>query len=351
MDVERHATLAGPLSTAFSSADGISSSASGQLFEWRVWSGLVAGSRGGLHVFLPLLDRGLDGVVHRFADGAYLPVQCKSRDALRDSMLNIVVPAESLVDDSAWLVAGLNGLEGLGPTVLVVPVGEFRRLAALDSVDGRPFYEASFSMHPGPRSRWREWLRPVSELAVPLMGGFGAGAPSPAEVGDYELPPFERKRSWLGFLGEAEVIRRLAESPRLDLFRPFPDLETVEVLARGNAGGGWCGLQVKTASVATSGPRRAHVNVRRSSFAAAATTWVVVLAWLPDAGRFHESCLMVPSVDLERVASVDGPAWEIVFDPDGPRRTVLDPYRVALAELARLVDERCITSGWQRRPD
>jgi hypothetical protein len=31
--------------------------------------------------------------------------------------------------------------------------------------------------------------------------------------------------------------RRLAESPRLDLFRPFPDLEMVEVLARDNVTG------------------------------------------------------------------------------------------------------------------
>lgn len=319
----------------------MSSSAAGQLFEFRVWAELIAQSQGGLHVFLPLLDSGLDGVAHRLSDGAYLPVQCKSRAALRDSMLNIVVQAESLVDDSAWLIVGLNGLEGIGPTVLVVPVGEFRRLAALEEVDGRRFYEASFSMHPGQQARWGRWLRPLSELAAPLLGeGARAGGAGGGEVDSWGLPPAQRAQGRLGFLGEAEVIRRLAESPRLDLFRPFPDLETVEVLARGNEGGGWCGLQVKSGSVARSIPRRAHFSVRRGSFTAAATTWLVMLAWLAEAGRFHESCLLVPTLELDRVGSVDGRAWEIVFDPDSPRRTKLDPYRVRLADLARLVEER-----------
>lgn len=335
-----HARLAGALSTFSSSPEGISSSAAGQLFEFRVWAHLIAQSQGGLHVFLPLLDSGLDGVAHRLSDGAYLPIQCKSRAALRDSMLNIVVQAESLVDDSAWLIVGLNALDGIGPTVLVVPVGEFRRLAALEEVDGRRFYEASFSMHPGPRARWGRWLRPVSELAAPLLGE-GAGAGARAAGGDaadwWGVPPAEREQGRLGFLGEAEVIRRLAESARLDLFRPFPDLETVEVLARGNEGRGWCGLQVKSGSVARSIPRRAHFSVRRGSFTAAATTCLVMLAWLPEAGRFHESCLLVPTLELDRVASVDGRAWEIVFDPDSSRRTKLDPYRVRLADLAQLV--------------
>ncbi len=57
----------------------------------------------------------------------------------------------------------------------------------------------------------------------------------------------DRHNQWLGFLGESEVLRRLAKNSRLDLFRPFPDMEIVEVLARDNATGRFAGLQVKTA--------------------------------------------------------------------------------------------------------
>jgi hypothetical protein len=39
--------------------------AAGQVFEFRVWAALTEQSRGQLHVFLPLSDRGIDGLVHR----------------------------------------------------------------------------------------------------------------------------------------------------------------------------------------------------------------------------------------------------------------------------------------------
>ena len=51
--------------------------AAGQVVEFKVWAELVRQSMGGLHVFLPLRDMGIDGVVHRLADGTYLPLQVK----------------------------------------------------------------------------------------------------------------------------------------------------------------------------------------------------------------------------------------------------------------------------------
>jgi hypothetical protein len=296
----------------------------------------VAQSRGALHVFLPLLDRGLDGAVHRLTDGAYIGIQCKSRASLREGMVDLVVRADSLVDDAAWIVAGLDLPEGVGPIVLAVPVPEFRRLAAVEHTARAEWYEASFSMHPL-ASRWRRWLVPIERLGSVFM------EPGAVAFEEEEVLPGERETAWLGFLGEAEVIRRLAERPELDLFRPFPDLETVEVLCRDNRGAAsrWCGLQVKTGAVAAAPPRRAHVSVRRASFTAAASTWIVVLGWLPE-GRFHPECLLVPSVELERVAAPDGRSWEVVWEPGSRRRTVLDPYRVALGELGALVLGRCV---------
>ena len=46
----------------------------GQAGEFLVWAHIITQSGGGLHVFLPILDRGLDAVVHRISDGAYLAV-------------------------------------------------------------------------------------------------------------------------------------------------------------------------------------------------------------------------------------------------------------------------------------
>jgi len=110
-------------------ADPYSSSATGQAFEFRIWSELIQQSEGRLHVFLPLLDTGLDAVIHRLDDGAYIPVQLKSRTRLVRRRLLFVVVADSLVDDRALVIAGLLNEDGLGPYLLVVEEGTFRRLA------------------------------------------------------------------------------------------------------------------------------------------------------------------------------------------------------------------------------
>jgi hypothetical protein len=47
-----------------------SEDAIGQAGEFLVWANLITQSGGGLHVFLPMLDRGIDAVVHRLKDVA-----------------------------------------------------------------------------------------------------------------------------------------------------------------------------------------------------------------------------------------------------------------------------------------
>src|SRR5205807_715131 len=123
----------------------------------------------------------------------------------------------------------------------------FKRLATHSVSNGHEVYEVAFNMHPG-RSRWRPYLIPSTQVAEHILGM----APSEAlqRLDPDLLRPSERHHSWLGFLGEPEVVRRLAESSRLDLFRPFPDLEMVEVLVRDNVTRNFAGLQVKTATVA-----------------------------------------------------------------------------------------------------
>ncbi len=250
-------------------------SASGQVFEFRLWAALTEQSRGSLHVFLPLADRGIDGLVHRLSDGKYFEVQAKSRSSLKDGEVHLVVWAESLIHDELLIVAALIVEGGLGPTVLVVPAVDFKRLANLSSNNGVP----------------------------------------------------------LGFLGESEVTRLLAETGDLNVFRPFPDSETAEFAVLHLTTRRVIGLQVKTVDVVET-RMRATVNVYAPSFRPAPTTFIVVLAWLRDQSRFHDDCLLIPSVELVDIARDDG-YGHLSFDWL-PRSTGPDPfekYRVAINDL------------------
>src|SRR5262245_64639172 len=71
-------------------------SASGQVFEFRLWALLTEQSRGSLHVFLPMADRGIDALVHRRTDDIYLAIQAKGRSSLDDGEVHLVVWADSL---------------------------------------------------------------------------------------------------------------------------------------------------------------------------------------------------------------------------------------------------------------
>jgi hypothetical protein len=153
------------------------------------------------------------------------------------------------------------------------------------------------------------------------------------------LKPSERHSPWLGFLGEAEVIRRLAKSSRLDLFRPFPDLEIVEVLARDNVTGTFAGLQVKTATVVRRG--EGEIHVRKAGLTNTANTWLVGLAWWHETSEFDPECLLVPAADIPKVGTDVGKVIQILFNPKNPKPTRLDPYRHRLAELDRLIVEAC----------
>lgn len=309
--------------------------ASGQAMEFGVWKELIQQSRGMLHVFLPLLDNGLDAVVHRLTDGDYIPVQVKSRNRLTRGKIEVVILAESLIEDQALIIAGLLTDDGLGPMVLVVDEGTFKQLAAHGVYQGTAIFEAAFSMHPTAATRWRPYLVPLSGLAARLLGGQPAVSMAASPDVDVTLKPRDRHNDWLGFLGESEVVRRLAENSRLDLFRPFPDLELVEVLARDNVNRQFTGLQVKTAVPGREG--EAHLQVRKATLVTAASSWVVGLAWLPELSRFAEECLLIPTQHLREIAIDDGDRLLLLFYPESPKRTPLDPYRQRLSDLGALI--------------
>jgi hypothetical protein len=301
-------------------------SASGQVFEFRLWALLTEQSRGQLHVFLPLADRGVDALVHRRTDDVYIPVQAKGRTTLNgDGEVHLVVWAESLRDDNALLVSGLVTEGGLGPTMLVAPEGDFKRLAEQSTWEGRPIYSMGFAMKPHSDSRWLPYLVSADRLGE----RFGV---SPAEP-EISVPSREW-RSDLGFLGESEVIRLLAEDGDLNLFRAFPDLETSELLVLHLASRSLLGLQIKTVSVDPIHPA-ATVSVLASSYRPSPTTDFVVLAWLTDEGRFHDECLLIPSEELRTLCEPSDLGGHLSFDwhPASLNLTRLERYRASKASL------------------
>ena len=306
--------------------------ASGQVFEDRVCALLTEQSRGHLHVFRPLLDRGVDALLHRLSDGAYIPAQAKGRSSLRRGQVQLLVAAESVTDDLVVIVAGEIVAGGLGTTMLVVPTPDFRRLALLTTANGVPEYSMSFSLKPQSKSRWLPWLvsadRLVERFGVPL----GLRAPA------ISAEPPRLRRSPLGFLGESEVIRRLAEAEQLNLFRPFPDLETVELAVRHLHAGRVVGLQIKTVSVDPVRPNR-PVDIYMSSFRPAPTTYFTVVAWMPDERRFHEECLVIPSEEILRFARPAGLHYKFEFQPGSTKQPRLDKYRRALSDLCSEVEK------------
>ncbi len=312
--------------------------AAGQVAEFKVWAELVRQSMGGLHVFLPLRDLGIDGVVHRVVDGTYAAIQVKARTELTPAgQVHLTVTASSLRNEDALVVGVLVDGEQLGPIALVVPESKFRELAAHDVVDGREYLTAAFELHEGGRSRWAPFLVPIGRLAE-RFGGSVELLPEPAP-GD--VISLDRGRE--GFLGESEVIRRLAEADSLNLFRPFPDLETVEVLALHVKTRRFLGMQVKTA-----GWDREHaenrVYFRRSSFRAAPNTYVCVLSWNRGEGRFEDGCLLIPSADVAGIARVEREWLVLELQPGSAHHRRLEGYRTTLALLGPAV-EAMLESG------
>jgi len=311
---------------------GAATSAPGQVFEFRVWAALTEQSRGQLHVFLPLSDRGIDALVHRLSDGAYIPVQAKGRSMLTNGEVHLVVQAESVADDSVLIVSGQIVDGGLGPAMLVVPAADFRRLAELSTADGQPIYAMAYAMNLRSHSRWLPWLVPLDRLEERFGVSRGLSLPAVAE----ERPRFSS--SDLGFLGESEVVRRLAEAEDFNLFRPFPDSETAEFLVRHRTSGKVIGLQVKTVTVSAEHPRPS-VDVRISSFRPAPTTYFTVLAWMRDEGRFHEECLVFPSERLRELAREANGHFTFEFEPGSVTQGRLDSYRRALADLRTATED------------
>src|ERR1700674_4813536 len=106
-----------------------SQDAIGQTGEFLVWATLIAQSGGGFHVFLPSLDRGIDGVIHRLHDRAYLALQVKTKSVFAHNEAAIAV-LESHLYTADQIVIGVHlDDDRLGDFVLVADAGTFRKKA------------------------------------------------------------------------------------------------------------------------------------------------------------------------------------------------------------------------------
>jgi hypothetical protein len=314
----------------------------GQLAEWEVWVELVVRSHGRLHVFLPLLDRGVDALVHRIDDGSWLPVQVKGRSQLRSGALLLTVAASALVDSKAIIVGVFVEDDHLGPQVLVIRERDFRRLAGRSENRRGPLYDAQISLVPGKDTRWARFIFPLEGLAKALL----------ADVKPTGAVPVPRRRGNIaravGFRGETEVVRRLADSNELTLFRPFPDLETAEVAVLHEKTRRVLGIQVKTIGV---DKRHLHntVDIDLASFRPSPQVWVVVVAWDRDRKTFRTECLVIPSMEAERVIPEYRGHLVFPFAPDSGKPTRLDPYRRPLGELGANVESELAKRSSQLR--
>jgi hypothetical protein len=295
----------------------------GQVAEWEVWVELVVQSKGWLHVFLPLLDRGIDALVHRLTDGAWVPVQVKSAAREKAGAITLNIEGRALVDDDALIVASIVTDDRLGSHVLVIPERDFKRLAIRSTQhDGhrrvRHTFEASIAIDADRRTRWSPFVMPRDRFASVLMRKDLRLAARP------KAPPARQHPDTriVGFRGEMEVVRRLSDIDDLCIYRPFPDLETAEVVACHVATRKVVALQVKTVSVDSS-KRFNTIHVAVDSFRPAPDTWIVVLAWRRDAHAFHDEFLFIPSRDVPRIGNRHGHQWTFQYEPGDAK------YRVA----------------------
>jgi hypothetical protein len=337
-------TDADPATWPHGSADAI-----GQTGEFLVWAHLIGQSRGGLHVFLPMLDRGIDGLVHRLADAAYLALQVKTKTSLKSSEGPIAVYENHLFTDDQ-LIVGVS-LEGdrLGPYALVADGSTYKKKAARIVDRGRTMLVADMPVRPIPGHKWSEDLVPVEELASRL----GVGRATLVTPTPLPSEPSPEEDKIIGFWGELEVCRRLATLEDCCVFRPFPDNEISEVVVRRLASGATIGIQVKTIQLG-----RAHaygnILVSRASFVAAPSTLLVALGWVVPERRFHETCLLIPTEELPSLAGTSGPYYELHFRPDGSGKRGVSRQPARFATLVKSLDiqtfvRRMNSDGWVGR--
>jgi hypothetical protein len=302
----------------------VHSLAVGQVAEWLVWTRLVATSGGDLHVFLPLDDRGVDGIVHRISTDSFARVQVKGRSVQRYRGIEVQVREDELADDRAVVVAVDVDLPTarLGAYALVVDVPAFRDLAHRHVDRDRVAYDAEVTMPPPPGSPWAPWCVTVDEIGGRLL--------PPAAVPAAAVPHDAVAGKRLGYRAEMEFLRRAADCERLNVFKAFPDLEPNEYLLYDIESREIAGIQVKSVTF-PAGAGEAQVSVYRPALRPSPLTWFVI--FLEDEGEtaFLPHRAVVPSQVVAEYLSGRGIGGKLTITRGLTGR--LAQWRVPLTEL------------------
>ncbi len=292
-----------------------------------LWTHLTVTS--GLHVFLPLQDMGIDGVLRRPGTDIATAIQVKSRHPLRDGKLHLLIRDDELRDPHAFIVAvvlEVGGVE-LHPLAICIDVLAFRELG-FRRTGADVGSQASIPFPPPATSCWHPYVMPIPELAERLC------PPDPLPAVPIAASPVGRHARQAGYRAEMRLLALLAADARLNTFKAFPDLELVEYCVRHVTTGAIAGIQVKSISVDPAHPS-GEIGVPRHTFRPTPCTYIVALAERRGTGELHESALLIPSMDLGDVLYDHGDKLSLHWDPDSTRADAATaPYRCPTAELA-----------------
>jgi hypothetical protein len=319
----------------------------GQVIEWLVWAAIVGRSERITHVFLPLDDRGVDGIIRRVDDEAMCAVQVKGRSSLRHSELSVQVRRDALDDlNVTFVFTLLDPVQiALGDIVYVMDAADVRENGGPTVRLGVDVLNVDMPYPPKPGSRWHRFACPLPELATRLFPSAGnppGTTPTPAEptpAAQPEIPAPPRQRELLGHLAELEVMRLLGEPPTLNTFKSFPDLEEAEYLVRHRPSGNIRGVQVKCLIVPDA-EHHSNVDIHGPSFVASPNTDIVVLAWREDRRAFDDAAWIIPAVDIPRLITTDGYTLHLKLriSDDIPSR--FDRYRVGRQAVSEALEAR-----------
>ena len=174
----------------------------GQITEFAVWISLLRQSGGALQLFLPLNDRGVDGIVHHRPTRRFLPLQVKGRSQVHNGELVLSVGSDELSNPDVQIVLVRTDDTGapLGEA-FVFDVATFLRHSSPASDGSNAVQRAYIPVRPKPASPWHAHALALEDVASRIVPET-AGAATP--VPDIEMA----RRLRTGFRGELEFIRR-----------------------------------------------------------------------------------------------------------------------------------------------
>jgi hypothetical protein len=320
-----------------------SNRAVGQVVEWLIWAAIVGNADRTTHVFLPLDDRGVDGIVRRVDDEAMCAVQVKGRTAIRHGHIETVINRHALNDPHVtFVVAYLDPATiRLGDQVYVMHAQTVLELGSNPEGGANP--EVAVGLPYPPRADTKFWpyacaLAEISTHLFPSAGAPSAVAPIPLAP-PIASSPNRAEGEILGHLAELEVMRLLGAPSTLNTFKSFPDLEEAEYLVRHRDTGAIRGVQVKCLIVPDA-DTQGLVEFSGISFVPSPLTDFVILAWRRDLAAFDDNAWVIPAADLPHLMHTDRDHCFIGLRINSRHESRFDTYRLSRQAIATAIEGR-----------